>query len=155
MSGCSTKLLKTDTHKSSIGSWRQTLLKAAVGQTPPEVAYKTCLRSTDFCITDMSRDRTRCRSTNVQFRGQITEIREQMAELYPLFRFVSFCFGYSSFGLTQTLKLAVSIIEAKQPKQRLCFGYFRNQLFGPCFESNLVSKDTLQAYTVYLFTIVV
>ncbi len=70
--------------------------------------------------------------------------------VFCLFRFVSVCFGLFrsvsvSFDFTETPKLAVSILKRNNRNKRFVSNSAETSFgssFG-CFESKLVSKDTL------------
>jgi hypothetical protein len=152
MSGRSTKLLKTDTHK------QHRLLK-----TDTSKGSTGCYRTDKFrgSIQDMSRQHRLLRITcNMQTRlgigqdaevGKLLKIWQQLSDSTLCLRLVSECFGYISFGLTETSKLAVTIyVEAKQRFVSAIAETSLGPSFG-CFETKLVSKDTLQAYIVLYF----
>jgi hypothetical protein len=103
------------------------------------------------CRTDTSRDRTRCCRTD-SFRDKSLKLGSRRPSsihsfqlCFGLFRFISVY-----FGLTETPKLAVSLWKRNNRNKRFVSDSAETGFgssFG-CFESKLVSKDTLTSAPV-------
>jgi hypothetical protein len=100
-------------------------LKDAVRQTRLEIAYKTYLGAQTFVLQTRPGIGQDAKAQMYNSVGKLLKFGSRWPYYtlcFGLFRFFSECFGYISFGLTETSKLAVSIIEAEQPKQTFSFG---------------------------------
>jgi hypothetical protein len=107
-------------------------------------------RGSILCFrTDTSRDRTRgCRTD--RFRDKSLKLGSRRPSSIHGFQLVSVCFGLFRFvsvyfGLTETPKLAVSLWKRNNRNKRFVSDSAETGFgssFG-CFESKLVSKDTL------------